>query len=76
MLSFSSLPHESKSNLSGSKTRKMVINMKITGKIQGEKCMNSLCVDSTVDGVHTRRKGECGKAVYFLFIGFCLKVRR
>lgn len=58
MLSFSSLPHESKSNLCGSKTRKMVINVRITGKIAGWKIYElTLC---WLDGWWSSCKEERG----------------
>lgn len=46
----------------------MLIKLNEGEEIRYVRLINSLRVESSVDGVHARRKGECGEPVYFLFI--------
>lgn len=84
MLSFSSLPHESKSNLveknwgklscydKKTKTKKQIKGHEITKVFLSmqEVSKNSLGVESPVDGVHTGGEWERGQSIYFLLIVF------
>lgn len=46
----------------------MLIKLNEGEEIRYVGLVNSLCVESSVDGVHARRKGECGEPVYFLLV--------
>lgn len=76
MVSLSSLPHESKSNLLRAEKRD-VYRLRVNQQAVIVYCyvglINSLSVEPSVDGVHARWEGECRESIYFFFIVFCLR---
>lgn len=73
ILSFSSLPQESKSNLCRKEKGHVNRVHQVNSGVEAE--LNRLCVEASLDGVHTRREGERGQTVDFLLVGFCLRIK-